>query len=116
MHIFAPGSYAVGDNLVYVNVFLWDELWKTPTFTANGTTTTMTRMGAAGKYTIGDLASGEINAWYKKYNSTLASGDYSADADQCCTMFSAPAGAAHGTGTVSVQDRFGNVYQQSITW
>lgn len=116
MHIYAPGSYADGDNLIYANVFLWDELWDTPTFTVNGSTTSMTRMGAAGKYTIGDRASGEINAWYKQYNSTLASGDYSADADECCTMFSAPCGATHGTGTVSVKDRFGNTYRQSITW
>lgn len=117
MHVYAPGTYASGDNLVYVNVFLWDELWKTPKWTTNGSTSAMKRVTTGGKYVGYDIVSREINSWYKKYSKSL-SGDssYSADPDECASMFTASVNAAHGSGTVSVEDRFGRTYKQSVTW
>lgn len=120
MHIYAPGTYAASDNTVYVNIFMWDELWKLPKFTFNGSTTTMTRYNK-NNFCFYDMGCNEIQTWYKTNNSTLKddSSGYSIDKTNCSTMFSAfvqSSGAGKKTGAVSVVDRFGNEYKQTITW
>lgn len=117
MHVYAPGTYAQGDNLVYANIFLWDEMWKTPKWTTNGYTTSMKRVTNGGKNLCPDYSSLEINSWYKTNSSTLKKdANYSAEADNTASMFTVSVNSVHGTGTVSVEDRFGRTYKQTIEW
>ena len=118
MHIYKPGDYEAG--YVYVNVFLWDDKWGTPTFSLNGgAATPMTHIeyNEANSY---DFASHEIRDHYLNTvkNAYLLSlgDDYSIRETGLWTIFKVPCAAASGTGTVSVTDRFNNVYTQSINW
>lgn len=115
MHVYKPGTY--GDSYVYVNVFLWDELWKTPVFTVDGVPATMTRITSAQKTYLYDASDKEMSSWYKANNSTLGgNADFSASPSQCYSMFRAYVNSEHGSGKVSVEDRFGNTYTSSINW
>ena len=115
MHVYAPvGTY--GDGKVYANIFLWDNLWGTPTFTlAGGSPVEMTLVEDTNRY---DFANTEFRTYYKAVNSTLhASADYKASiTDSPNTLFSVPCSATSGSGTVSVTDRFGNTYTRTISW
>lgn len=115
MHLYKPGVY--GDSYLYANVFLWDELWKNPVLTVNGVPTTMTRITSAQQNYLYDAADKEMSGWYKLYDKNLSSNaDFSANAGQCYSMFRAFVSDEHGTGTVSVTDRFGNTHSSTITW
>lgn len=106
MQVFKPGTY--GDSYVYVNVFLWDELWKTPVFTAGGVQTIMKRVNPSYSYADWTLAS--------FYHTKVS--DITAKTDNCSSIFRAyidPEGEIHA-GTVSVRDRFGNDYSQTVSW
>ncbi|MBR4774890.1 MAG: calcineurin-like phosphoesterase C-terminal domain-containing protein [Bacteroidales bacterium] len=119
MHIYKPGLYEAG--YAYVNIFLWDDKWGTPTFSLNGgTPVEMTHIeyNEANSY---DYASNELRDHYlntvkNSYLRSLGSDDYGIRETGLWTIFKVPCNAASGTGTVSVTDRFGNVYTQSITW
>ena len=115
MHVFPPvGTY--GDSKVYVNIFLWDTKWGTPVFTINGgSPVEMTRVTDASRH---DIADTQIRTFYKT-NSTTLSGDsnYSAsNTGNPHTLFSVPVSAKSGSGTVSVKDRFGNIYTGTVSW
>ena len=115
MHVYAPvGTY--GDSKVYVNVFLWDGKWARPVFTLDGgSPVEMTPVEATARYDFADTA---FKTYYKTYNETLKSeSGYSASTtSNPNTLFSTPVSAASGAGTVSVTDRFGNVYTSRISW
>jgi len=135
MHAYPRGAY--GDNYVYVNVFLWDENWELPVWTPDGgTPVTMTRLVSADNQEslslsseeakVYDAADTEFRTWYKTYanksGGSLAGLDgyrvrelYSADG-YITTIFRAPADASPSSGTVSVTDRFGNVYSRTVSW
>ena len=116
MHVYAPGAYEAG--YVYANIFLWDDKWETPTFSLNGgTAVAMTHLAfdAANSY---DRASCEIQTYYKNNShriKTLGS-SYGITTTGLHTIFKVPVNAASGSGTVSVTDRFGNVYTRTISW
>lgn len=115
MHVYRPGAY--GDGYIYVNVFLWDELWKNPVLTVGGVPSTMSRITSAQQNYLYDCSNKEINNWYKINNSTLAGNpEFSANPSACHSIFRAFVNEEHGTGTVSVTDRFGNNYSSTITW
>lgn len=122
MHIYKPHTYGSSDGYIYVNVFLWDELWDLPKLTVDGAVSVMTRVTSAQAASMSpaypyDMSNKEIVAWYKANNTTLkGDASYSANPSQCFSMFRAFVDKEHGSGTVSVKDRFGNVYKQSITW
>jgi hypothetical protein len=115
MHVYAPvGTY--GDSKVYANVFLWDSKWARPVFTLDGgSPVEMTAVESTSRYDFADTA---FKTFYKTYNATLK--DYSGYAATTTsnpnTLFSTPVSAASGAGTVSVTDRFGNVYTGRISW
>ena len=134
LHAYPRGAY--GDDYVYANVFLWDENWELPVWTPDGgTPVTMTRLVTPDtqdslsdplEAKVYDAADTEFRTWYKTYanksGGSLAALDgyrtrelYSADG-YLNTIFRAPASAAPGSGTVSVTDRFGNVYSRTVTW
>ena len=115
MHVYPPvGTY--GDSKVYVNVFLWDNLWEKPEFILDGAPpVVMTPVESTSRY---DFADTEFKSWYKSHNSTLA-GDSSYKASSTSnpnTLFSTPVSATSGSGTVRVTDRFGNVYTETVSW
>jgi hypothetical protein len=127
LHAYPRGSY--GDDCVYANVFLWDEKWGTPTFTpTGGTPVPMTRVNAPGTPAITDveniydLATAEFNLHYKTYanksgGSLAAMSGYSArTVGEITSLFRVPVAATPASGTVSVTDRFGNVYTRPVSW
>ena len=64
-----------------------------------------------------DLATTEFKTFYKNNNPTM-NGDSSYEASitgNLHTLFRVQAPAT-GSGTVSVRDRFGNVYTRTISW
>ena len=112
MQVYAPGTY--GDQYLYVNVFLWDEMWDAPRFTMNGLPHKMTRVTTNGyRYSYSNF---EIRDFYKKNSSTLAGADYGFSANSTDSMFRVFVEEKTGSGTVTVKDRFGNVYSSEITW
>ena len=119
MHVYAPGQYADSDKHVYANVFLWDSLWENPVFTLNDTPYTMSRIegwsGGVALDTVYDPADKEFRSFYKS-NYSMPSG-YTASSP-ISTLFQTDqeVTATSGTGTVTVTDRFGNVYSRSVSW
>ena len=123
MHVYPRGAY--GDNYVYANVFLWDDKWETPVWTPDGgDPVEMTLLHDSGHTyivdteKIYDLANTEIKTHYKANVGFFVSDDgYPAsEVGEICTMFRAPASASPTSGTVSVTDRFGNVYSRTVSW
>lgn len=113
MQVFPPGSY--GDKYLYVNVFLWDELWKKPTFTSGGVPAPMTRV--TDKNFMYSLADAEMRKYYRENNSKLSGEDSFAESKSNCeSMFRVFVDQVHGSGTVKVTDRFGNEYSSTISW
>lgn len=118
MHVYPVGSY--GDDCVYANIFLWDEKWGLPTLSIEGgSTRTMTHVQAYDNGTAiescHDLAYTELTSFYSTtYKSPLGS-SYNALYSGLHTLFRAQ-GPEHGTGTVTVTDRFGNEYSRTISW
>ena len=115
MQVFTPHSY--GDDYLYANVFLWDELWNAPVFTSDGgEQSQMVRVGI--KDVMHSLASKEIYDFYGTYNSVLSkpSVGYSLAEGNLKSLFRTYCPDEHGKGTVSVTDRFGNTYSSPVSW
>ncbi len=119
MHVFPPDAY--GDGKLYVNVFLGDSRWGTPTLTtAGGAPVPMTHVetvDTSPEARIGyDRADKEIKSFYYANYSLLRSAGYDDFAPGVpLTMFCADAPAS-GTATVSVTDRFGQVWTRTVSW
>jgi hypothetical protein len=93
-----------------VNVFLWDDKWEKPKY--NGTT--MTKVSYKDAYCLSDY---EIKNHYYSYGYKLAGGsDYGPTDNNIHTIFRAYEPKSSGSGTVTVVDRFGNKYSQSVSW
>ncbi len=130
LHAYPRGTY--GDDYVYANVFLWDEKWSLPVWTPDGgEPVEMTRLNSADSAVIDadknyDFADTEFRTWYKthadKSGGSLKglSGYRIKETDEAdgmlTTIFRAPASASPTSGTVSVTDRFGNVYSRTVSW
>ena len=111
MQLFPPGTY--GDSYLYANIFLWDELWKTPVFTMDGNPSVMKRVTETDmKYSFSDWS---IYYYYNQNNSRVSS-EFTPDKNNNDAMFRVFVDAEHGTGSVSVKDRFGNTHSSTITW
>ncbi|MBP5374086.1 MAG: calcineurin-like phosphoesterase C-terminal domain-containing protein [Bacteroidales bacterium] len=112
MQVFPPGTYAADDKTIYVNVFLWDELWSNPKIYVDGVPTTMTRVTAKDfRYSYSDW---QLTTFYSA-NTSIGS-EFTPDKNNCSSMFRAFVDKAHGTGTVKVTDRFGVEHTSLITW
>ena len=114
LHVYPRGAY--GDNYVYANVFLWDDMWQAPVFTPEGgAPVTMEKVTAEGRH---DLATTEFRTAYKTWSPTLAadSGYTPESTGDITTLFRAPASATPRRGAVSVTDRFGNTYTRNVSW
>ena len=114
LHAYPRGSY--GDNYVYANVFLWDTKWQNPVWTPDGgAPVTMELVTSDTRH---DLATTEFKSHYKPNVGFFKNDDgYPAsETGTIATLFRAPANATPSSGTVSVTDRFGNVYTRSVSW
>lgn len=104
MQVFAPGVYE--DNYVYVNVFMWDEEWEKPKLDGSA----MSRVSAKNKrysyseYIQTDYYHSKLS-WYSEV-----------DFNNCFSIFRGYTDKPHGTGVVTVKDRFNQTYSSSITW
>ena len=121
MKVYKPGEYhktykdmvdekPADKSYIYVNVFLWDDKWEKPKY--NGVT--MTKVGYKDAYCLSDY---EIKYHYYSNGYKLAGGsDYTPTDNDIHTIFRAYEPTSSGKGTVTVVDRFGNEYLQSISW
>ena len=110
MQLFPPGTY--GDKYLYANVFLWDELWQQPRFTMDGVSSMMKRVTEKDyRFSFSDW---EITSFYNA-NKNIGS-EFVPDKNNCDSMFRVYVDSEHGSGTVSVKDRFGNTFTSSISW
>lgn len=110
MQLFPPGTY--GDSYLYANIFLWDELWQTPRFIMDGNPSVMKRVTETDfRYSFSDWS---LKSFYNR-NKSIGS-EFVPDKNNCASMFRVFVDAEHGTGTVSVKDRFGNTHTSSIAW
>lgn len=109
MQVLKPGTYSgENQNYIFVNVFLWDELWSRPVFTTSETQAIMQRVNPF--YSLPDW---QLASFYHNKVS-----DITAKTDNCSSMFRAFVDPESDvkTGTVSVRDRFGNTYSQTVSW
>ena len=117
MKVYKPGEYhntykdMIADadkkntnKYIYVDVFMWDDKWETPKF--NGKT--MSKVGYGDAYSLADY---EIKSFY-----TFSPSDYAPEDNDLHTLFRYFVSDKSGTGTVTVKDRFGNEYSQSVSW
>ena len=110
MQVFPPKTY--GDDYLYVNIFLWDELWNTPRFTMDGTTSVMKRV------TEKDFCYSYSDWFITDFYSTrsVSSTDFTPNKNNNSSMFRVHVDSESGSGTVTVKDRFGNEHKSTITW
>ena len=120
MKVYKPGQYHdtyadmiagnAANKYVYVNVFLWDDKWEKPKY--NGVE--MEHVGHKDAYC---LATYEIQNHYNLYGYTLKKDEgYVPSDNDIHTIFRAYEPKSSGSGTVTVTDRFGNEYSQSVSW
>ena len=120
MKVYKPGQYHnsydemiagnAANKYVYVNVFLWDYKWEKPKY--NGAT--MSKLGHKEAYC---LATYEITNHYYSYGYKLAGGnEYGPGNNNIHTIFRIYEPNPKGNGTITVVDRFGNEYSQTISW
>ena len=113
MQLYAPGVY--GDRYIYANIFMWDEKWGTPIFTTNGVPNPMDRV--TDKDRRFSYSNWELNSFYYKTRGLgVFEKEYNNGKNNCASIFCAFVNEEHGTGTVSVRDRFGNEYSSAISW
>jgi hypothetical protein len=100
---------------IYVNVFLWDELWQTPRLTIDGIPSVMKRVTDKNyRYSYSDW---DITNFYHTQGSwSWVNENFVPDKNNNSSMFRVFVDSEHGSGTVSVKDRFGNTHTASITW
>ena len=110
MQVFPPKTY--GDDYLYVNIFLWDELWETPRFTMDGTPSVMRRV------TEKDFCYSYSDWFITDFYSTrsVSSTDFTPNKNNNSSMFRVHVDSESGSGTVTVKDRFGNEHKSTITW
>ena len=120
MKVYKPGQYHnsydemiagnAANKYVYVNVFLWDDKWEKPKY--NGAT--MSKLGHKEAYC---LATYEITNHYYSYGYKLAGGnEYGPGNNNIHTIFRIYEPNPKGNGTITIVDRFGNKYSQTISW
>ena len=98
------------NKYIYVDVFLWDDKWEKPKY--NGAT--MSQVGYKDAYSLMDF---EIKYHYFTNGYKLKDYDgYGPNDNDTHTIFRAYESKSSGSGTVTVKDRFGNEYSQSVTW
>lgn len=112
MSMMPPGTY--GDSYMYVNVFLWDSKWDDPYIIVNGSTRQMELVEDADRH---DAADTQMRTYYKTYNTNLKnSSDYTESTTGYPNTLFRVSVPSTGTGTIVVEDRFGNEHRRKVSW
>ena len=116
MNVYPKGSH--GDNYIYVNVFMWDQLWGTPVFVSDSNPAheyKFTKVSAKKKL---DMAQKEIYDFYSVESQTFKDygTSYSWSDASWQRTFSLYTSKTSDSGVVKVTDRFGNVYSVNVSW
>ena len=110
--------YGVGaypDGCVYANVYMWDEAWDDVYLKMdNGTVYKMERVPHGDEYQY-DMSEKEIYDHYNLNHSYFK--DYGGEAIKDVRhLFRVRPEETHGSGTIMVQDRFGEMFTAPVTW
>ena len=115
MNVYPKG--ANGDNYIYANVFMWDQLWGTPVFVSDsnpGHEYKFTKVTSKAKL---DVAQKEIYDFYSVESQTFKEyGTYGWSDASWQRTFSLYTNKSSDSGIVKVTDRFGNVYSTKVSW
>ena len=115
MNVYSKGTR--GDNYIYVNVFMWDQLWGTPVFVSDSNPINeykFTKVTTKGKL---DMAQQEIYEFYSVESQTFKEyGTYGWSDASWQRTFRLYTNKVSDSGVVKVTDRFGNVYSAKVSW
>ncbi len=106
---------AYPDGKVYASIYMWDELWGDPYLKVDGGVTyKMERVPRNDPYEY-DAAEKEVMDHYNKYHDGFK--NYGADVFRTARyVFRADPVEKHGTGVISVTDRFNQTFTVPISW
>ena len=115
MNVYSKGTR--GDNYIYVNVFMWDQLWGTPVFVSDSNPINeykFTKVTTKGKL---DMAQQEIYEFYSVESQTFKEyGTYGWSDASWQRTFRLYTNKVSDSGVVKVTDRFGNVFSSKVSW
>lgn len=115
MNVYSKGTR--GDNYIYVNVFMWDQLWGTPVFVSDSNPINeykFTKVTTKGKL---DMAQQEIYEFYSAESQTFKEyGTYGWSDASWQRTFRLYTNKTSDSGVVKVTDRFGNVFSAKVSW
>ena len=115
MNVYSKGTR--GDNYIYVNVFMWDQLWGTPVFVSDSNPINeykFTKVTTKGKL---DMAQQEIYEFYSVESQTFKEyGTYGWSDASWQRTFRLYTNKVSDSGVVKVTDRFGNVFSVKVSW
>ena len=115
MNVYPKGTH--GDNYIYVNVFMWDQLWGTPVFVSDSNPINeykFAKVTTKGKL---DMAQQEIYEFYSVESQTFKEyGTYGWSDASWQRTFRLYTNKVSDSGVVKVTDRFGNVFSAKVSW
>lgn len=115
MNVYPKG--ANGDNYIYANVFMWDQLWGTPVFVSDSNPGHEYKFTKVTSNTKLDVAQKEIYDFYSVESQTFKEyGTYGWSDASWQRTFSLYTNKSSDSGIVKVTDRFGNVYSTKVSW
>lgn len=115
MNVYPKGTH--GDNNIYVNVFMWDQLWGTPVFVSDSDPDHEFKFIKVSTKKKLDMAQKEIYDFYSVESQTFKEyGTYSWSDASWQRTFSLYTNKSTDSGVVKVKDRFGNVFTQKVSW
>jgi len=114
---YPPSAFAEAQGYIVANVYWWDSNWSTPTWTTDGSTPETMKAYISKTSDNYDANDKTIATFYiKNEPTTLGGGDYSWNKDVRTLFYTYVGTSEHGSGTVSVNDRFGNTFSTKLTW
>ena len=115
MNVYSKGTH--GDNYIYVNVFMWDQLWGTPVFVSDSNPQNEYKFTKVTTKERLDMAQQEIYDFYSVESQTFKEyGTYGWSDASWQRTFRLYTNKVSDSGVVKVTDRFGNVYSAKVSW